>query len=144
MTERSPLGGEVTGLSPVRDPTFQTNMTVYYAHPMSLYGTPQEARDIETLRALGFEVVNPGTPEHQEGCKGPGNGMDYFRRIIQNECQALAFRAFPDGKIGAGVAYEIEIARGRELPVFELPSGMMRRVLDIDETRNYLAELGQR
>ncbi len=34
-------------------------MKIYYAHPMSLYGTLQEKRDIETLKALGFEVVNP-------------------------------------------------------------------------------------
>ena len=28
-------------------------MRVYYAHPLSLYDTPQETRDIATLEALG-------------------------------------------------------------------------------------------
>ena len=44
-------------------------MTVYYAHPMAIYGTPQEDRDIETLENLGFTVVNPNTFDIADQCR---------------------------------------------------------------------------
>lgn len=114
---------------------------IYYAHPLSLYDTPQEQRDVKLLHeGLGFEVVNPNKPEHQEGYKQ--YGMEYFVRLVKT-CDALAFRAFPDGKIGAGIAGEIE-ALGPNKTVIELPHAISCRTLTIDQTREYLKELGQR
>ena len=83
-------------------------MKVYYAHCMAIYGTPQEARDIATLEALGLTVVNPNTPECDAGYIA--QGMDYFKRFV-TECDAIAFRAVPDGRIPAGIWREIQMFR---------------------------------
>jgi hypothetical protein len=114
----------------------------YYAHAMSLYNTPQEARDIALLEAMGYEVINPNTPYHSEQCSKRTNPMDHFFDVVHYTADLLAFRAMPDGSITQGVAIEIRAAAPK--PVFELPSGVKRRTLTLDETRDYLAELGQR
>ena len=115
---------------------------VYYAHPVSTYNTPQEKRDLETLEALGLRVVNPNTPENQEKYKTLG--MPRFEEMAK-ACDVLAFRAFPDGSIGAGVAKEIEWARsGNGRPIIELPSCILRRTLSVEETREFMRDCGAR
>lgn len=135
-------------------------MKVYYAHCLAIYNTPQEARDIALLERLGFEVYNPNNPEVADAMKrlktkparewkwGTVDVMDYFRPLVAR-CDALAFRALPDGSIPSGVAKEIGFARdtlvgGTGLPVFELPAAVTRRALSVEATREYLAEIGQR
>ena len=114
---------------------------VYYAHAMSLYNTPQETRDVDTLRMLGFTVLNPNQPKHQLGANR--EGMEYFKGLVLS-CQLLAFRALPDGAISSGVVLEIAWAMETKTPVIELPSSILRRCLTIDQTREYLREIGQR
>lgn len=114
---------------------------VYYAHPISLYNTPQEARDIATLEMMGFTVLNPNGAEHDAGYKA--HGMDYFQDIV-SRCNVLAFRAFADGSIPAGVVKEIGFARQAGLPVIELPAALTRRSLSVEVTRETLSELGYR
>jgi hypothetical protein len=108
---------------------------------MSIYGAPQEAEDIATLEKLGFEVLNPNLPEHQLACKNHDNPMDYFKALAGG-CDCLAFRAFPDGGIGAGIVGEMESMGGK--PCFELPTLVAERSMDVEETRATLRELGQR
>lgn len=126
------------------------NPTVYYAHCMAIYGTVQEDRDVLTLEQLGFDVVNPNTRATDKQCRlvkearGSKAVMDEIFQPMVKGCSALAFRALPDGSIPAGVAKEIEWAIELGLPVFELPSGIVRRTLDVDVTREYLREIGQR
>jgi uncharacterized small protein (DUF1192 family) len=139
-------------------------MKVYYAHCMAIYDTPQERRDFNTLVLLGFEVVNPNSPEINERCDALRTEIrhwnanadadaspDYFRdagkevmdtifKPLVEFCDAVVFRALPDGSIPAGVARELEWAKG---PVLELPGGI-RRFLTVAETRQYLHEVGQR
>lgn len=115
---------------------------IYYAHSIALYNSKQEARDVETLSLLGFEVVNPNAQEHDVGYKR--SGMLYFETLIR-DCAALAFRANPDGTINAGVAAEVAYAgRDPALPIIELPSGVYRRTMTVDYTRAYLREQGIR
>jgi hypothetical protein len=116
-------------------------MKVYYAHSVALYNTAQEERDLRLLRDMDFEVVNPNKPEHDEGYKR--RGMEYFEEILF-ACDALAFRANPDGSINAGVVYEIDKMLGWERPVIELPSNLFRRGLTVAETRQFLKEQGAR
>lgn len=105
----------------------------YYAHPMSLYNTPQEQRDIILLESLGFEVLNPNRAEYI------GFDLDEFCDLA-NSCDVLAFRALADGSITSGVYEEL-----REHPrVFELPSALSRRRLTVEQTLAALAESGQR
>lgn len=117
------------------------SLVVYYAHPLSLYNTPQEARDIATLAAMGFTVLNPNEADHDAGYQA--HGMDYFEKIV-HQCQVLAFRAFADGSLPAGIVKEIGFAREIGLPVIELPSAMTRRALTVEATREMLRELGYR
>lgn len=130
----------------------------YYAHVLALYGTPQELRDITTLSRLGFEVMNPNDPKIQKACddfralhgavtevtaEHKSVMYEIFKPIVQG-CDALAFRALPDGTISSGVVKEIEMAREISIPVIELPSAITRRALSLSETREYLREVGQR
>jgi hypothetical protein len=116
-------------------------LRAYYAHSMGIYGRPQEDRDLATLHALGFEVNNPNRPEMQEAADRLG--MAAFKCEVE-ACDVLAFRAHADGGIGAGVAQEIAWAINAGMPVFELPSGINRRVLTVENTREWLRESGAR
>jgi hypothetical protein len=124
-------------------------MRVYYAHCQAIYGTKQELRDLDVLMALGFEVVNPSSPEHAQmarNLKAAGQGervMDYFVSLVDG-CDAVAFRALPDGAIPAGVAKEVARAADKGKPVIELPHSVLRRTLTREQTHEYLAEVGQR
>lgn len=113
----------------------------YYARPLNLYGSPQENRDKATIAALGFETIEINKPEIQAAAKE--RGMEPFQVLVEG-ADAMFFRGFIDGSIGAGVAKEIEWARLVGLPIVELPSKIARRTLTVDETRAMLAELGQR
>jgi hypothetical protein len=121
-------------------------MTVYYAHCMALYGTPQEARDIELLRSLGFKVINPGDPEI---CKVVEPLWDHNARMAffeqyADSCDVIAFRALPGGAIPSGVMKEIGWFKERGKPVLELPGFVLRPVLNYEQTKAYLHEAGQR
>lgn len=123
-------------------------MTIYYAHCIAIYSTPQEVRDMKTLRDLGFSVVNPNTPEVDAEVKrlkgiGTGDYMWLFKDIIE-KCDALAFRSLPDGRIPAGVLQEILWAREANKLVIELPSNMLHRKMSLESTREYLLEVGKR
>lgn len=121
-------------------------MKVYYAHCQAIYGTPQEDRDIELLEHLCFKVFNPNCEwvRKQLPSVPQSEQMQYFCNIVQEDCDALAFRALPDGAIPAGVLKEIQAAQEAGMPVFELPSGILRRELSVEQTREYLKEIGQR
>jgi hypothetical protein len=69
--------------------------------------------------------------------------MEAFKPYVAG-ANALVFRAFPDGSIGAGVAKEIAWAQEAGLPVLEIPRQIGRRTLTTEQTREMLAELGQR
>ena len=119
-------------------------MKIYYARPISLYNTKQEERDIkEILSIMGssgyFELINPNKKELQE--RYAKEGMDVFFEAIK-DCDGLVFRAFPDGKISAGVKKEIDKALELEKFVFELPTITSKRVLSVEDTREYLKLLG--
>jgi len=113
-------------------------MRVYYAHCLSLYGTKQEQRDVETLEALGFEVLNPNARIHKDAYSK--FGMHYFENLVLR-CDAIAFRALPDGRIPAGVSEEIKA--GLKL-IIELPNNITGRSISVDETREYLRDCGYR
>lgn len=116
-------------------------MLVYYAHPISTYNTVREESDISLLTKLGFSVYNPNNSEASEGYQR--EGMSYFTHIIKEECQALAFRSFSDGKIPAGVYTEVTIAYYLNIPVIELPTiiSVDSRSLSVEETRERLNQL---
>lgn len=120
-------------------------LSIYYAHGMYLYDTPQEKRDVLLLESLGFEVLNPNTPEHIKACQDyhPSGPMPYFHDLVRR-CQALAFRGTPDGSIPAGVSSEIRVVQRYGKPIIELPNSLFVRMMDVEETREYFRDIGQR
>lgn len=119
---------------------------LYLAHPVLLYGTAYKARLVERLRAEGWDVVDPDTPEHAAAYKA--RGMAHFCEVVAN-CDALAFEGMPGGGIGAGVAKEILEAWVLGKPVCRVIAGgalselrrdqgatmLLSEVLTIEETR---------
>ena len=127
-------------------------MKLYYAHPMAIYNTPQETRDVRTLQNLGFEVINPNEQKHRDEVERIKKSlaadkkdavMFYFSTVVL-KCNCLAFRALPGGFVHAGVAYDIEVANRNGLEIIELPSFSCRKILTVEETVAYLQEVGQR
>ena len=116
-------------------------MNVYFARPISLYDTPQDERDLRLLKQLGFEVVNPNKKELS--VRYEKEGMNVFYEAIE-DCDALAFRSFPDLSISAGVYGEIQKAEEIGCLIIELPTITSSRVLSVDDTRAWLKYLGAR
>ena len=110
---------------------------------MSIYDTKQEIRDLELLASLGYEILNPNQKHHQEACRTYENPMVYFEELVKS-CDVVAFRALPDGKIPCGVYKELNVAYEHGLPVFELPVNIKLRSMDLETTRAYLTEIGER
>jgi len=121
----------------------------YYARPISVDNTPQAERDINLIRAMGFEPYPVGEDKQKalaEYARLKENSLDpmeAFDKYVR-ECDAVFFRAFPDGSIGAGVMRELTTAALYTIPVVEIPRQLQRRGLSVEDTREMLMELGQR
>jgi hypothetical protein len=115
-------------------------MRVYYAHPLTIYGTNQEARDIETLNKLGLDVVNPNDPAISKEYE-KSHDFNIFLNLVKS-CDLVAFRAFADGSISSGVAGEIAAGKSKGLAVIELPTAIQKRTLSRDQTLEYLQNSG--
>jgi hypothetical protein len=118
---------------------------LYFAHPVSDFGTEFEAQVVAALTAAGYEVVNPNSPEHQAGYAE--RGFKYTKEVRAG-CDAVAFLRFPSLFLGSGVAAEVADFRKRELPVFEINpfnltliphEGVPLKVLDPQFTREETA-----
>lgn len=110
-------------------------LKAYYAHCIAEYGTKTEFYDVSDLFRLGFDVLNPSEPQYKP--KWETKGMSYAKDLL-NTCSVLAFRRLPDGRIPAGVAYEIEYAKERGLPIIELPYIQQSKVMTREQTREYI------
>lgn len=94
-------------------------MRVFYAHPMKLYGTDTERREIALLekRFLGCEVVDPSSQKPSE----PGRETEFYLRLVDT-CDVLVFsRRF--GYVTEGVRPEVEHALSKGKTVYELRDG---------------------
>ena len=143
-------------------------LKAYYAHCLALYHTPQEDRDIELLENCGFIVINPSSADIEAQCKAieaawhsPLRSIDkrftnitsrgeavmelVFRPLLTpTAVDVVVFRSLPDGRIPAGVAKEITWAEEVGIPILELPSNRSSRLMTVEQTREYLKEIGQR
>lgn len=122
---------------------------IYYAHPMTTYNSRIEREDILLLTSLGFDVLNPNDPIHEKGCNqyalehGKSRVMEYFTNLIEDECNAVAFRALHDGRMLSGVSAEVQFAdEVLGIPVIELPRQLNKRYMTYPETKDYLLETG--
>lgn len=115
----------------------------YYARPISIDGTPQADRDFALIRSIGFEPYPLDAVKAKALEEYYKIGMEAFRPYVE-ESAVVVFRAFPDGSIGTGVAKEIDMAIAAGVPVIEIPRQVARRTLTVEQTKDMLAELGQR
>lgn len=122
-------------------------MRIYFAHPITDYGTPIEAAAITLIHARfpNAEIINPNTPEHE--CGYQRAGMSYFLDEVLPSCDACVWMAFENGMIGAGVAAEVQHFEDRGCPTWEVfartdweDAKACMRVLSVDETRAARAE----
>ena len=118
-------------------------MKAYYARPISVDDTPQEQRDHELIKKLGYEPYPIGEVKKEILSRYKKEGMEVFKEVVL-ESDCIIFRSFPDGSIGAGVMREIIWAQEAGIPVVEFPRKLPRRYLSVDDTREMLKELGQR
>lgn len=121
----------------------------YYSHGMHIFDTPQETRDIDIIKALGYSVMNPNVEYAAYQFNEALQTMDYpeafeyvFGAMIKDS-DIVIFRSHPDGSIPFTTSKEIELAEKFDKIVIELPSGILKRKLNIDETEEYLKEIGQ-
>lgn len=102
-------------------------LRIYYAHPMSWYGTDRERADVKALAEHG-EVINPNSERFEQLVnKAKRNSfpvMQIFADFIRQEADVVAFRRFSgDHKIGAGVAREVLEARIWNKQIWEVIGG---------------------
>jgi len=93
---------------------------VFYSHPMKLYGSASERREIKLIeqRFVGCEVVDPSA--HQSGAE-PGRETEYYLRLVDS-CDCLVFsRHF--GYVTEGVKPEVDHALSKGMPVYEIRDG---------------------
>lgn len=119
-------------------------MRIYFAHPTSMYNTPVERELQQRYQDAhpGDTVENPNQQKHSDGYAA--GGMDYFVSLC-NQLDGTFFAPFANGKLGAGVAKEVNSFLEREAPVYEYDrkNGTFREVesiaqfsvMSVDETR---------
>lgn len=112
--------------------------TAYFAHPISTYGTAEEAEILRYLNSLPdiSKVINPSDAAiaaHVAQLKAAGRDsevMPYFKQLC-NDCQVCFFTTFGDderadgapdapNRVGAGVWYEVESFWAREANAFHV------------------------
>lgn len=95
-------------------------MRVFYSHPMKLYGSASESREVKLIqqRFVGYEVVDPSA--HQSSAE-PGRETEYYLRLVDS-CDCLVFsRHF--GNVTEGVKPEVDHALSKGMPVYEIRDG---------------------
>ncbi len=90
-------------------------MRVFYSHPMKLYGSSAEKREIALIekRFVGYEVVDPSTLKPRE--------TEYYLELVDS-CDCLVFSRHY-GNVTEGVKPEVDRALSKGKPVYELREG---------------------
>ncbi len=132
-------------------------VTIYFAHPINTYDTKYESLSISSIKDMfpKSTIINPGEEFHINSFKDyvsndPEEYMGYFRDLV-NTCSVIVYLPFTDGKIGAGVRYEIFHLHKRFDEIYEInPNDFtIRKVsmgyvndntLSIDETRQRIKQ----
>lgn len=104
-------------------------MKIYYAHPMSWYGTDREKDDLAVIAKstpVGTEIINPNTPDIVDQVKFSkdaglsGNDIMVIFLNLVAACDAIAYRTFDDDRMGAGVAAELLHAAVQGKQIFRI------------------------
>lgn len=95
-------------------------MRVFYSHPMKLYGTATERRELSLIgqRFAGSEIVDPSA---NQSAAEPGRETEYYLRLVDS-CDCLVFSRY-FGYVTEGVRPEVDHALSKGMPVYELRDG---------------------
>ena len=125
---------------------------IYFAHPINTYKTDIEKLCIEIIKNHfpNHSIINPSDDYYQLDfnkfrADNPTNYMIYFKYLV-DKCSIVVYLPFKDGKIGAGIWYEIHqlIDRSDEIYSIDLNNKSLNKVsidyvdynkLSIEETR---------
>jgi hypothetical protein len=88
---------------------------VFYSHPLKLYGSAQERREVSQIegRFVGCELVNPSAE--------PGKETRFYLELVDT-CDCLVFSRY-FGYITEGVKPEVDHALSKGKLVYELRDG---------------------
>ncbi|HUI01591.1 MAG TPA: hypothetical protein VLX56_08180 [Nitrososphaerales archaeon] len=97
-------------------------MRVFYAHPMKIYGTAAERREVAVIERgfAGYEIVDPSTRPPD---LGPGRETEFYLALVDS-CDCLVFSRHY-GNVTEGVKPEVERALASGKPVYELSDGKL-------------------
>src|ERR1700676_4254728 len=95
-------------------------MRVFYSHPMKLYGSAAERREISLIEKqfVGSEIVNPSAYQARAG---PGREAEYYLALVDSSDCVVFSRHF--GNVTEGVKPEVDHAISKGKPVYELRDG---------------------
>ncbi len=95
-------------------------MRVFYSHPMKLYGSAAERREISLIekRFAGYEILDPSSLQSKAEA---GRETEYFLGLVDS-CDCLVFSRY-FGYITEGVKPEVDHALSAGKPVYELRDG---------------------
>jgi len=89
-------------------------MKIYFAHPISHYDTPHEAKCLKRIKEWAkevfsgrkkIEILNPNQRVHQEAYQT--KGFRHFDALVRS-CDIIVAVSFHDGEWGAGVYRELQ------------------------------------
>jgi len=94
-------------------------MRLYFAHPMSEYGTKREAKALKAIKKRWpyAKLFNPNHKKHQEGYETMG--WLYFETLASSMDVVVAM-AYPDGEWGMGVFAEMKSANNRNSELLQV------------------------
>lgn len=116
-------------------------MKAFYSRPINLYGTLEDQRNIDSIKSLGYEVIDTESEEIQ--AEYSRKGMDVFFDLIKNT-DVLFFKCALNMQITQGVYKHIVFASDNGIPVLEIPTILNARVMSLEDTRKYLQLTGKR
>jgi hypothetical protein len=95
-------------------------MRVFYSHPMKLYGSAAEKREISLIekRFVGYEIIDPSRLQAPEE---PRRETEYYLQLVDS-CDCLVFSRHY-GNVTEGVKPEVDHALANGKPVYELRDG---------------------
>lgn len=127
-------------------------MKIYFAHPMSTYGTSTEKKAIAKIKKhFGelAEVLNPSDEQFVAAIKViyPHTGMCVFD-LIAAKADIVVAMPYADGRHGAGVFSEITAAHRAGKKIFEISDAFIIEelnyfeceALSVSETRHRIRQ----
>ena len=130
-------------------------MRIYFAHPITMYNTPEEYRCLVTIKNYFPELknvtnypdlVNPNQKTFELAYKRLG--MDLFLGLVDT-CDIIVYSPFNDNTVGAGVVSEVSRAVDKNKKVYKIDPitfeitevFKLENCLTVEETREKIKQI---